>query len=47
LGFIEFLRRADKMSNLERKIVEKLVSDADAKALLEWSLRFEQASGKF
>jgi hypothetical protein len=37
----------DKMSDLERKIVEKLVSDADAKALLEWSLRFEQASSKF
>jgi hypothetical protein len=32
----------NQMSDLERKVVQKLVDAADAKALLEWSLHFEQ-----
>jgi hypothetical protein len=36
----------DKMSELERKVVQELVDKADAKGLLEWSLQFEQRFGK-
>jgi hypothetical protein len=32
----------NEMSDLERKVVQKLVDSADAKGLLEWSLQFEQ-----
>ena len=35
----------DKMNRDERRLVQGLVDDADAKGLLEWSLRFEQALG--
>jgi hypothetical protein len=34
----------NNMSDPERKIVQKLVDSADAKGLLEWSLKFEQPS---
>jgi hypothetical protein len=36
----------DKMSEFERKAVQELVDKADAKGLLEWSLKFEQRFGK-
>jgi hypothetical protein len=36
----------NQMSELERKVVQKLVDAANAKALLEWSLQFEQPSGE-
>ncbi len=47
-GMIQLLGNAmiaanrDKMSTFERRVVQKIVDSADAKALLEWSLSFEQ-----
>jgi hypothetical protein len=35
----------DKMNEFERRIVQKLVDDADAHGLLEWSLKLEQRFG--
>jgi hypothetical protein len=35
----------DKMTDLERKTVQKRVDEADAQGLLEWSLQFEQRFG--
>jgi hypothetical protein len=34
-----------QMNEAQKKQLEKLVADADAKALLEWSLKFQQAFG--
>ncbi len=36
----------EKMTKAERKDLQKLIDDADAKAMLEWSLAFQQALGK-
>jgi hypothetical protein len=36
----------DKMTAAEKKQVQKIVDDADAKAMLEWSLKFQQALGE-
>jgi hypothetical protein len=36
----------DKMTEADRKQVQKMVDDADAKAMLVWSLQFQQALGK-
>jgi hypothetical protein len=42
LGNLLIEANKDKMTPLERKIVQKIVDSADAKALLEWQLKFEQ-----
>jgi hypothetical protein len=36
----------DKMSPADRREVQKLVDDANAKGMLEWSLKFQQALGR-
>lgn len=46
LGNALIAANRDKMSPFERKVVQKIVDSADAKALLEWSLSFEQHTGQ-
>lgn len=43
LGNIVMDAYKDKMSASDRRFFRKLVDDADAKAMLEWSLAFDQA----
>jgi len=45
LGNILIRAYQDKMSTFERKMVQKFVDNADAKGLLEWSLKFQQLAG--
>jgi hypothetical protein len=45
LGNVLIRAYQDKMTGFERRMVQKLVDNADAKGLLEWSLRFQQVSG--
>jgi hypothetical protein len=45
LGNLLIEANKDKMDRGERRLVQKLVDDADAKGLLEWSLKFQQAFG--
>jgi hypothetical protein len=42
IGKMVFEANKNKMTPLERELVQKLIDAADAKGLLEWSLRFEQ-----
>jgi hypothetical protein len=36
----------DQMSDAQQKELQKIVDDADAKAMLEWSLKFQQLIGR-
>ena len=45
LGSAVIEANKDKMSEGERRLVQKLVDEADARVLLEWSLAFEQLFG--
>lgn len=45
LGNLIISNYRDNMTEEDRKLVQKLVNDADAKSLLELSLRIEQALG--
>jgi len=42
LGNALIERNKNQMNDFERRVVQKLVDSADAKGLLEWSLKFEQ-----
>jgi hypothetical protein len=42
LGNLLIQANKEKMDPLDRKLVQKFVDDADAKGLLEWSLKFHQ-----
>jgi hypothetical protein len=42
LGNLVLSANRDKMTEADRRLVRKLVDSADAKSMLEWSLRFRQ-----
>lgn len=45
LGNLIIAAFADQMTPADKKEVQKLVDDADAKGMLEWSLKFQQTIG--
>jgi hypothetical protein len=46
LGNVLIQAYKEKLTEAERKEVQKLVDDADAKSMMEWSLKLQQVLGK-